>query len=132
LDRWPSNLQINGHATGRVEVLHGPERRRRWSAEEKARIVAESFEPGTVVSSVARRHGLHRNQLYAWRRELQEGEFDVPASGVTFAPIVLTDTSAPVRLKDIEIALGGAVVRVGVGADLGLLSDILRLLKPSA
>jgi hypothetical protein len=35
-------------------------------------------------------------------------------------------------LKDIEIALGGAVVRVGVGADLGLLSDILRLLKPSA
>jgi transposase len=131
LDRWPNNLQIDGHALERVEVLHGPERRRRWSAEEKARIVAESFEPDTVVSSVARRHGLHRNQLYAWRRELQDGEFRAAASGVTFAPIVLTDTSTPVASKDIEIALGGAVVRVGVGVDLGLLSDILRLLKPS-
>jgi transposase len=112
--------------------LHGPERRRRWSADEEARIVAESFEP-TVVSLVALRHGLHRNQLHAWRRELQEAGCNTASvPGMSFAPVVLTDTAAPARSKDIEITLGGAVVRVGAGADLGLVCGILRLLKQSA
>ncbi|WP_425491393.1 transposase [Nitrospirillum iridis] len=48
-------------------MLEGPERRRRWSAEEKARIVAESLEPDAVASTVVRRHGMHRNQLYGKR-----------------------------------------------------------------
>ena len=49
----------------RIEVITGVERRRRWSAEEKARIVAESYEPSMTVSEVARRHGLNANQLFA-------------------------------------------------------------------
>jgi transposase len=65
----PSNLPINGHSFRRVEVLTGPERRRYWTAAEKAAIVAESLAPGAVASMIALRHGLHRNQLYAWRRE---------------------------------------------------------------
>ena len=50
----PSNLPINGHSFRRVEVLTGTERRRRWSDEEKAAIVAESLAEGAVVSEVAR------------------------------------------------------------------------------
>src|SRR5574342_1420589 len=72
VDRCPSNLPINGHGFRRVEVLTGPERRRRWSWEEKARIVAESLAPDAVASSIALRYGLHRNQLYAWRKELSQ------------------------------------------------------------
>lgn len=67
----PSDLPINGHSYQRVEVLSGVPRRRRWSAAQKAAIVAESFAPGAVTSKIALRHRLHRNQLYAWRRELR-------------------------------------------------------------
>ena len=69
----PSNLPIDGHSFRRVEVLTGAPRRRRWSAAEKAAIVAESLAPGAVASTVALRHGLHRNQLYMWRREVRSG-----------------------------------------------------------
>ena len=68
MDRYPSNLPIIEQSKPRSEVLCGPERRRRWSAEEKARVVAESLVPNAVVSAVARRHGIHPNQLYGWRR----------------------------------------------------------------
>src|SRR5215211_5361708 len=49
----PSNLPIDGHSFRRVEVLTGAPRRRRWSAAEKAAIVAESLAPGAVASTVA-------------------------------------------------------------------------------
>ena len=52
-----------------AEILTGPERRRRWSAEEKARIVGETRTPGVRVADVARRHGVSRALLYTWRRE---------------------------------------------------------------
>ena len=69
----PSNLPIDGHSFRRVEVLTGAPWRRRWSASEKAAIVAESLAPGAVASTIASRYGLHRNQLYTWRRELRSG-----------------------------------------------------------
>lgn len=53
------------------EVLSGPERRRRWSSEEKATIVAEAILPGARVSEIARRHGISRSLLYTWRREAE-------------------------------------------------------------
>ena len=71
MDRLHANLPINGLTWSRSEVLHGPERRRRWTLEQKSLIVAEAFGPGVVTSSVARRHGVHPNQLYAWRREVR-------------------------------------------------------------
>jgi transposase len=52
------------------EILTGPERRRRWSAVEKAGIVAEAKAPGATVSDVARRHGISRGLLYTWCRSL--------------------------------------------------------------
>ena len=46
----------------------GIERRRRWSSDEKARLVEETLAPGAVVSEVARRHGVAQSLLFTWRR----------------------------------------------------------------
>src|SRR4051795_10018387 len=54
----------------RVEVITGVGRRRRWTDEEKAWIVAESLDPASTVSAVARRYGLHASQLFTWRQRL--------------------------------------------------------------
>ncbi|RCS21324.1 hypothetical protein DUT91_24940 [Phyllobacterium salinisoli] len=53
-----------------VEVITSVERRRRWSREEKERLVAATFEPGASVSEVARSAGIHAGQLFRWRKEL--------------------------------------------------------------
>jgi transposase len=56
----------------RIELITGAERRRRWSEDDKVRIVVASFAPGANVSEVARRNGLSPQQLFAWRREARE------------------------------------------------------------
>ncbi len=60
--------------TRRMEVLSRPERRRRYSDEEKAALVAETFRPGVCPADLARRHGLHPQQLCTWRRQARRGE----------------------------------------------------------
>ena len=125
----PSNLPIDGHSFRRVEVLTGAPRRRRWSAAEKAAIVAESLAPGAVASTIALRHGLHRNQLYMWRRDLRSGALgNTGAAGLDFVPIV-AEGRAVSRTAAIEIEIGGAVLRAGTGVDLAFLGRIVRLLK---
>jgi transposase len=105
----PSNLPIDGHSFRRVEVLTGAPRRRRWSAAEKAAIVAESLVPGAVASTIALRHGLHRNQLYMWRRELRSGALGNRGIAMPdFVPIV-PESRAASRTAAIEIEIGGAV-----------------------
>src|SRR5215467_5242324 len=66
-------------------VLSGPERRRRWTAMEKARIVEESLASGASVAEVARRHDVHRNLLDAWRRQARAGTL-VRELGARMAP----------------------------------------------
>jgi transposase len=56
--------------TQRVEVITSVERRRRWSREEKERLVAATFESGASVSEIARSAGIHVSQLFRWRNEL--------------------------------------------------------------
>ena len=125
----PSNLPIDGHSFRRVEVLTGTPRRRRWSAAEKAAIVAESLAPGAVASTVALRHGLHRNQLYMWRREVRSGALgNAGAPGLDFVPIV-AESRAASGTAAIEIEIGGAVLRADAGVDLAFLGKIIRLLK---
>ena len=53
----------NADSFRRLEVIIGVGRRRRWSEEDKARIVAESLEPATTASAVARHYGLHSTKL---------------------------------------------------------------------
>ena len=55
----------------RIEVITGPDRRRRWSLEQKRAIVVESHRTDTTPSAVARRHGLNTGQLYTWRRQFK-------------------------------------------------------------
>ena len=57
----------------RVGILTGPARRRRWSADQKARIVAETLVPGARVSEVARRWQLSSQQVFGWRRGVARG-----------------------------------------------------------
>ncbi len=56
---------------GRVEVISGVERWRRWSVDQKLAIVRAAFSPGAVVSEVARRAGMNSGQIYRWRDELR-------------------------------------------------------------
>jgi transposase len=56
----------------RLEVFTGAGRRRAWSDEDKARVVAEIEASGDTVSAVARRHGLSPQQLFGWRRQVKE------------------------------------------------------------
>ena len=55
---------------GRVEVLTGRERRRRWTREEKLAILKEAATSGLRVAEVARRHDVVPQQIYQWRRQL--------------------------------------------------------------
>jgi transposase len=131
-----------GEPVRRLEVFTGSGRRRAWSAEQKARILTESYESGDEVSAVARRHGLTPQQLFGWRRDVRRRSTrrqSNDAAEMSFAP-VLVETggpqagppvapSCPTATGTIEIALGAAVVRVGPGTDLATLTKVLRAVK---
>jgi transposase-like protein len=55
------------------EIISSVERRRKWTAEQKVKMLTEVLEPGATVSSVADRNGISRSQLYAWKRLAQRG-----------------------------------------------------------
>lgn len=69
-----------------MEVLTGPERRRRWSVDEKLAMVRETFEPGKTVSMVARLHGINPNQLFQWRKLHQDGSLSAVSAGEEVVP----------------------------------------------
>jgi len=74
-----------------VTVLSGPERRRRWSAAEKLRMVEESLAPSAIVAEIARRHDVHPNLLHLWRRQAREGSLSgVGDNGARFVPVAVT------------------------------------------
>jgi transposase len=119
--------------------------RRRWTLEEKQRIVAESYGGPRLVSLTARRNGLSTSQLFTWRRLARDDRLSgdtVPA----LVPVEITPAAAPVssdapqpapsppaqraRAGIIEIELGGdCCVRVDRDVDLAALQRILELLK---
>ena len=63
--------------------------RRRWSPEEKLRIVSESMGAARIVSATARRHGLSNSQLFTWRRLAREGKLVVQDEAAAFVPAVV-------------------------------------------
>ena len=74
------------NAPDRVEIITSVQRRRRWTASEKVRMVEETFEPGMTVSLVARRHGVAPNQLFTWRRLVAQGGLTAAGSGEEVVP----------------------------------------------
>src|SRR5215207_8589491 len=116
----------------RFEVITGVGRRRRWTDEEKARIVAESLDPATTSSAVARRYGLHASQLFVWRQQLQRSASSVETvRGPAFVPVLLgEDGAVPAQpVGRMEIALGPVVVRVGADVDAAALRRVLEAVR---
>jgi transposase len=66
-----------GRGMTRVEIFRG-QARRRWSDEEKRRLVAETLMPGATVHAVAQRHGVNTSQLFTWRKRFRT-QLDLPA-----------------------------------------------------
>ena len=108
-------MEVRGsNGVSRIEVLDGPTGRRRWPDDLKARIVAESFQPGARVCDVAAKYGLIARHLSGWRGQARKGELVVPvATAPTFVPLViepLADASADTGVIRVEIC--GAVLHV--------------------
>jgi transposase len=117
------------------EIISRVERRRKWTAEQKVKILTEVLKPGTTVSAVADRNGIRRSQLYAWKKLAQGGR--IPGISLNgeqkplFAPVRIepmpavpvSAIAAPVaqpqrRGGAIEIALtNGRIMRVEEGID---------------
>jgi len=129
----------------RLEVFTGAGRRRKWSNEDKARIVAETVASGESVCAVARRHGLSPQQLFGWRRQLREAAArHSEAEELQFVPAVVNvDASVPAlrrRRKGcksepdvgmIEVEVDGVTIRAGRGADANTIAAIVQALKAS-
>ena len=126
----------------RFEVFTGAGRRRKWSAEAKAEIVAESHAGDETVCSVARRNGLTPQQLFAWRRQVRQNGRAAPGALVSFAPVVVEAAGAVPMVRRrrarrapagsapmIEVAIARAVIRVPRGADADTLAAVVRAVK---
>ena len=122
----------------RLEIFTGAGRRRTWSAEAKARIVAESQVAGASVCAVARRHGLTPQQLFTWRREARQRASSAANDGTpAFVPVVLepaatTKPKPPRRARPapaVEIEVAGVLVRVPPGMDAATIAAVLRAAK---
>jgi transposase len=127
----------------RVEVITGTGRRRRFSRDDKTRIVEETLAEGAIISEVARRHGLTPQQLFTWRREAQRAAAEISEREIAqFVPAIVEQPSTPQRhartprsrrradgFGDIEVEIADITVRVGRGADARMIAAVLRALK---
>lgn len=117
----------------RLEIISGTGRRRRFSDECRARVVEETLAPDSVVSQIARRHGLTPQQVFTWRRQAREASrgSDAPM----FVPAVIEEqpTGGPAATERsggaIEIEIGGGLVRIGRGADVETVAAVIAALK---
>jgi len=102
----------------RLEVIQSGARRR-WSTEEKVRIVAESESGPRQVSVTARRYGMLPSQLFTWRRLAREGRLTGGEDTVTFAQAMIAHSPPSVASSSsrMEIVLADGV-RVIVGKDV--------------
>ena len=120
----------------RAEILVGPERRRRWSVDEKLRIVREAFAPGVQIADVARRRDVSRGQIYQWRAALREGRLTEPGTDlVGFFPVEMAGSMPepasvlPAGLP-IEIALAcGRSLKVPLSLPAAELRRLIRAVE---
>jgi transposase len=113
-----------------MTLLTGPERRRRWSDDDRGRILAASFAPGAVVADVARQFEISTSLIYKWRKMCL-----VPSASPGFAPAVLVDGTEPPASRAqgpaIMIELpGGARVSIAANAPAALVVAALKVLRP--
>jgi transposase len=121
---------------GRVEIFQG-RARRRWSEDDKRRLVAETLAPGETVHGVARRRGVSTSQLFTWRKRLraEAGFPPAPPTVAGFAAVAIAPVpspageaaGAPSGLIEVELA-GGDRVRISGAADPAVVAAALRAL----
>ena len=120
---------------GRMTLITGDERRRRWSEEDRVRILAAIAEPGAVVAEVARREDICTSLVYKWRREARRTA-SAGASG--FSPVIIetpprpSPTLPPSNGSDvgvIEVELKGVRVRIGADAPSAVIAATLKALR---
>lgn len=146
-DRFVSRLDHRLEPEGEVrrfEVINGAIGRRRWSGDERARILEETLVPGAVVSAVARRHGLTPQQLFTWRREARKAAEVLPAfvPAVIAQPVAVVSevgassrSSRPRRRAQrrhaaaIEIDVAGVKVTIENGATRATIEAVIGALK---
>ncbi|WP_257555887.1 transposase [Sphingobium sp. CFD-2] len=106
-----------------ITVISGPERRRVWSDEQKRQLVAAVSAPGANVAEIARRADLRPNQIYRWRRQMEQ-----TAQG--FAEVQMQPDPAPAMGSAITVEFERAIVRIPAGTAPSLVSAVLRSVKP--
>lgn len=124
-----------------VEVITSIERRRRWSREEKERLVAATLEPGASVSEIARSAGIHVSQLFRWRKELcqistpsvpqllpVEVVEALPTPAARAEPLAVSRPRKKASVVMIELG-GGRRLRVESDIDTEALARILDVLE---
>lgn len=77
-----------------IEIITSVERRRRWSREEKERLVAACLEPGAVLSEIARAAGIHVSQLFRWRKELCQIAEQKTQMASTLVPVIVSEAAS--------------------------------------
>jgi transposase len=111
-----------------MTLITGAERRRRWSSEERRRILAEANAPEAIVAEVARRADVCTSLIYKWRREERSLERETG-----FSRVMLEDKAAPSiaepEAAPILVELGGAQVKIGANASASLIAATLRALR---
>jgi transposase len=135
-DSHQAGHQAKGYR--RIELITGEAQRRRWTGEEKAQILAESFQPGASVSEVARRYGVNRGLLWSWRHEARKrGAIGAPTfvplrilaeHAATPVPSTAAESEAGAAPGSIEIEHRGVLVRVNGLVDAPALREILLYL----
>jgi transposase len=119
------------------EILTQPERRRRWTSEQKLALVTETLRPGASPTQIARRYGISTGLLYTWRRLAREGELSlVPVSAPTaeFVPVEIVPEAAVPGEDDIGAGImvielpGERRVRVDRHVDAEALRRVLLAL----
>ncbi len=110
----------------RYEVLGKVERRRRWSASEKLAVVMASLEPDAVVSEVARRFDVTRQQVYDWRRAARQGELGTPGGVVGFLEVIVGPATSDPEAEPASAAEapGRATTAAGTASPLSATVEI--------
>jgi transposase len=127
-DRHMPILEDGSDTLQRVEIITGTGRRRRWSSDAKAAIVAESFAPGASVSAVARRHDISPSLLFLWRRQTTRAKV-AERGPAGFVPVAVIGCGGELPSCDeqaaIEIEVGAVRIRVRGTVDRRALCEVL-------
>jgi transposase len=118
-----------------AEILTQPERRRRWTSEQKLALVAESLRPGASPTQVARRYGISTGLLYTWRHLARRGELAMVPATAQFVPVEMVSEASPemngaAGIMVIELP-GERRVRVDRHVDADALRRVLQALGAS-